>query len=82
MATLSKTSDSLTADEKFKLITRGLQEVLKPEIIHDVLTKNERPLVIYWGRFSPPLAFLAFCLILHSQAQQLPEDHIVPTLCQ
>jgi tyrosyl-tRNA synthetase len=59
MASTVVVPESLTADEKFQLITRGLQEVLKPEIIRDILTKEERPLVIYWGRFS----FLRFpCL--------------------
>lgn len=37
------------ADDKFKLITSNLQEVLNPEIIEEVLKKNERPLKIYWG---------------------------------
>lgn len=35
--------------DKFKLITSNLQEVLNPEIIEEVLKKNERPLKIYWG---------------------------------
>ncbi|KXS96097.1 hypothetical protein AC578_7778 [Pseudocercospora eumusae] len=38
-----------TADEKFALIKNNLQEVLNPEIIEEVLKKNERPLRIYWG---------------------------------
>jgi hypothetical protein len=54
MATSPITPDSLTAEEKYELITRGLQEVLKPEIVRDVLTEEKRPLVIYWGRFSIP----------------------------
>jgi tyrosyl-tRNA synthetase len=37
------------AAEKFALIKNNLQEVLNPEIIEDVLKKNERPLKIYWG---------------------------------
>lgn len=40
---------SLTADEKFELITRNLQEVLNPQIIKEILEKDERPLKIYWG---------------------------------
>lgn len=39
----------MNADEKFELITRGLQEVLNPQIIKDVLEKDERPLKVYWG---------------------------------
>jgi len=38
-----------TASEKLQLITSNLQEVLNPEIIEEILTKNERPLKIYWG---------------------------------
>lgn len=50
MATSSTQANSLTVDEKIQLIERGLQEQLKPEIIHDILRKNERPPVIYWGK--------------------------------
>lgn len=39
----------LTAAEKIELITRGLQEVLKKNIIEDVIVKENRPLKIYWG---------------------------------
>ncbi|KAI5810597.1 tRNA synthetases class I-domain-containing protein [Pyronema omphalodes] len=39
----------LTAQEKIALITQGLQEVLKENIIEDVLVKENRPLKIYWG---------------------------------
>lgn len=42
-------SSPQTPAEKFALITSNLQEVLNPEIIHDVLEKQNRPLVIYWG---------------------------------
>lgn len=38
-----------TATDKFALIKNNLQEVLNPEIIEEVLKKNERPLRIYWG---------------------------------
>lgn len=40
---------SLTADEKIALINENLQEVLKPEIIDDVIRRQNRPLIIYWG---------------------------------
>lgn len=38
-----------TPKEKYDLIVNSLQEVLNPEIIHAVLEKEDRPLVIYWG---------------------------------
>ncbi|TKA30312.1 hypothetical protein B0A50_02539 [Salinomyces thailandicus] len=38
-----------TPQEKFALIKKNLQEVLNPEVIENVLNKNERPLRIYWG---------------------------------
>ena len=38
-----------TPAEKLQLITSNLQEVLNPEIIQEILEKNERPLKIYWG---------------------------------
>ncbi|GEQ66877.1 hypothetical protein JCM33374_g540 [Metschnikowia sp. JCM 33374] len=39
----------MNADEKFNLITKGLQEVLNPQIFKEILEKNERPVKIYWG---------------------------------
>ncbi|KAI9803846.1 MAG: hypothetical protein M1825_001726 [Sarcosagium campestre] len=42
-------ADSLTAQEKIALIKQNLQEVLKPEIIEDIIVKQNRPLVVYWG---------------------------------
>lgn len=39
----------LSPQEKLDLITSQLQEVLKPEILEDVILKQNRPLVIYWG---------------------------------
>jgi len=39
----------LSTKEKLELITRNLQEVLKENIITDVLEKEQRPLKIYWG---------------------------------
>lgn len=41
--------DVARADEKIALIHENLQEVLKPEIIEDVIKRQNRPLVIYWG---------------------------------
>jgi tyrosyl-tRNA synthetase len=39
----------LSPQEKITLINQHLQEVLKPEIIEDVILKQNRPLVVYWG---------------------------------
>ena len=47
--TTSDTPLAQTPAEKFNLIKSNLQEVLNPEIIEEVLNKNERPLRIYWG---------------------------------
>ena len=44
-------AQSLTANEKIALIHQNLQEVLKPEIIEDVIKNQNRPLEIYWGEF-------------------------------
>ena len=35
--------------EKIALITQNLQEVLRPDIVEDVIVKQNRPLKIYWG---------------------------------
>ncbi|KAK2735869.1 hypothetical protein FQN57_001075 [Myotisia sp. PD_48] len=39
----------LTPQQRIDLINQNLQEVLKPEIIEDVILRQNRPLVIYWG---------------------------------
>lgn len=39
----------LTPQQKIDLITDQLQEVLRPEILEDVIVKQSRPLVVYWG---------------------------------
>lgn len=39
----------MSAQEKLRLITSNLQEILNPEIMEDILAKGERPLTIYWG---------------------------------
>lgn len=43
---------TLSAGQKIALIHENLQEVLKPDIIEDVIRKQDRPLVIYWGNHS------------------------------
>ena len=45
----SSTSLAQTPSEKLNLIKNNLQEVLNLEIVEEILTKNERPLKIYWG---------------------------------
>ena len=45
----SDTAQAQTPAEKLALIKNNLQEVLNPEIIDEVVNKNERPLRIYWG---------------------------------
>ncbi|KAI9810353.1 MAG: hypothetical protein M1827_006320 [Pycnora praestabilis] len=42
-------AESLSAQEKIALIKKNLQEVLKPELIEDVIVKQKRPLKVYWG---------------------------------
>ena len=42
-------AEELSAQAKIALINEHLQEVLKPEIIEDVIVKQNRPLAIYWG---------------------------------
>lgn len=39
----------MNADEKYDLITKGLQEVLNPQIIKNVLENENRHVKIYWG---------------------------------
>ena len=42
-------AEDFSADEKISLIRENLQEVLKLDIIEDVIKKQNRPLSIYWG---------------------------------
>ncbi|KAL9937861.1 hypothetical protein V8E36_003406 [Tilletia maclaganii] len=41
--------EQLSPDAKLELITRNLQEVLGADSLKALFTKNERPLVCYWG---------------------------------
>jgi len=52
----STMASKFSADESIALIHENLQEVLKPEIIEDVIKNQKRPLVIYWGRESLPIS--------------------------
>ena len=51
-------ASELTPREKVDLIKENLQEVLKPEIIEDVVVKQKRPLVVYWGAHVPLASLL------------------------
>ena len=51
----SEMAQKLTAEEKIALIHSNLQEVLKPEIIQDIVVKQDRALSIYWG--NPPTMY-------------------------
>jgi hypothetical protein len=42
----------LTPQEKIALIKQNLQEVLKEDILEDIIIKQNRPLVIYLGKYS------------------------------
>ncbi|KAI9823569.1 MAG: hypothetical protein M1832_002350 [Thelocarpon impressellum] len=42
-------AESMSAQERIALINENLQEVLKPDIIEDVIVRQGRPLVVYWG---------------------------------
>lgn len=43
------TSKELSPQEKLALVKDQLQEVLREDILEDVIVKQNRPLVIYWG---------------------------------
>ena len=42
-------AEQLSREERLELIHQNLQEVLKPDIIEQVVLKEDRPLKIYWG---------------------------------
>lgn len=46
----------LDPQQKVALIKENLQEVLKPEILEDVIVKQDRPLEVYWGKFKPRMS--------------------------
>jgi len=39
----------LTSEQRYELITRGIEEVLGGDIIKQILDENERPVRAYWG---------------------------------
>ena len=48
-------AEDLSADERIAIIRQNLQEVLKPDIIEDIIKNQNRPLSIYWGRLGTVL---------------------------
>ena len=60
----------LTPQERLALIKAQLQEILKPEIIEDIVLKQQRPLKIYWGS----LLYLALAFV-PSLPSALPSTH-------
>ena len=42
-------AEELNPQQKIALIKENLQEVLREDIIEDVIIKQNRPLRIYWG---------------------------------
>ena len=88
-------AETLTAEEKIVLINENLQEVLKPEIIEDVIKKQNRPLRIYWGKqytssvkspqlLSPSSDFFLFLYLTNMQLIQALQPlaaHIAATSC-
>ncbi|KAL2355110.1 tyrosyl-tRNA synthetase [Cryomyces antarcticus] len=42
-------AEAMSPQDKIALINKNLQEVLNPEIIEDVIVKQNRPLAVYWG---------------------------------
>ncbi|TKA65109.1 hypothetical protein B0A49_08704 [Cryomyces minteri] len=43
-------AEAMSPRDKIALINKNLQEVLNPEIIEDVIVKQNRPLAVYWGK--------------------------------
>ncbi|CCH62494.1 hypothetical protein TBLA_0H02080 [Henningerozyma blattae CBS 6284] len=46
---MSDTNSSVDPQVAYDLITKGLQEVLNPQIIKNVLEVEKRPIKLYWG---------------------------------
>ena len=42
-------AEKLSREDRLTLIYQNLQEILKPEIIEQIVLKEDRPLKIYWG---------------------------------
>lgn len=66
--------ESLSADEKIALVYENLQEVLKPEIIDDVIRRQNRPLIIYWGIYTSIHVSCKILSIDHPLLRPLPDQ--------
>lgn len=42
-------SETMSPEDKLALVKSGLPEILHPEILEEIIVKEQRPLVIYWG---------------------------------
>jgi len=61
-----------TAEEKYEIITRRLQEVLGGDLIKSILAEGRSP-KCYWGAFISLLFFYP-TLTCHVQGRPRPED--------
>lgn len=61
----------LTPDEKLALVKSQLQEVLREEILEDVILSQKRPLVIYWGTATTGRPHCAYFVAMIKIAQFL-----------
>jgi tyrosyl-tRNA synthetase len=61
----------LSPQERYELITKNLQEVLNPQIIKEVLEKEERPLKIYWGTATTGKPHMAYFVAMTKLAHFL-----------
>ena len=72
-------AEQLSADERISLIRENLQEILKFDIIEDIVKRQNKPLSIYWGR-SPSnssgtvLGPLLHALLHHGKTDILKRD--------
>ncbi len=69
-------ADTMSAEDKLALIKVNLYEVLKEDLIEDVVVRQNRPLKIYWGK-SPFQRYAGGHAHLRSQVLRQPGDLIV-----
>lgn len=75
---LQSASDSLTFEDKVKLVTRGLQEVLQNETLETIM--KERNLRIYWGTATTGRPHVAYFVPMAKIADFLRAGCIVTIL--
>ena len=61
---------TLSKQERYALITRGIEEIIGGESIQQVLDANERPLRCYWG---------TACLLYTSPSPRDVEESRMPS---